>query len=160
MKYRKLYEVLDQRRAHNSSFRYIDHNGWKDCLQTYRSLAQPLWIIAEDEGLRYRFWIPRSFCDMDVPYAKMTPGNGTQYRYCQQCRKKSELAVLVSKLFAELDAEATAQRRKGQMDLLDKFDAVTTCTGDRTSQADKDYCEIQQKAYKATISSYKELAFS
>ena len=45
------------------------------------------------------------------------------------------------------------------MDLLDKFDAVTICTDDRISQADKDYCEIQQKAYEAAISSYKELAF-
>ena len=108
MKYRKLYEVLDQRRAHNSSFRYIDYSGWKDYPQTYRSFARPLWIIAEDKGLGYRFWITQSSRDMGVSYAKMIPGNGPQYRYRQQCRKKSELAVLVSKLFAELDAEAAA----------------------------------------------------
>ena len=45
------------------------------------------------------------------------------------------------------------------MDLLDKFDAVTIRTDDRISQVDKDYCETQQKAYEAAISSYKELAF-
>lgn len=45
------------------------------------------------------------------------------------------------------------------MDLLDKFDAVTILADARISQADKDYCETQQKAYEAAISSYKELAF-
>ena len=45
------------------------------------------------------------------------------------------------------------------MDLLDKFDAVTILADARISQADKNYCETQQKAYEAAISSYKELAF-
>ena len=77
MKYRKLYEVLDQRRNHNPNFRYTDYSGWKERPQTYLTLARPLWIIAEDHGTGYRFWITHSSRDMQVSYAKMTAqGNG------------------------------------------------------------------------------------
>ena len=72
MKYRKLYEVLDQRRNHNPNFRYTDYSGWKERPQTYLTLARPLWIIAEDHGTGYRFWITQSSRDMQVSYAKMT----------------------------------------------------------------------------------------
>ena len=109
MKYRKLYEVLDQRRNHNPNFRYTDYSGWKERPQTYLTLARPLWIIAEDHSTGYRFWITQSSRDMQVSYAKMTAqGNGPNLAYCRQCKKKSELAVVVSRLFAELDAAAAA----------------------------------------------------
>lgn len=109
MKYRKLYEVLDQRRNHNPNFRYTDYSGWNERPQTYLTLARPLWIIAEDHGTGYRFWITQSSRDMQVSYAKMTAkGNGPNLAYCRQCKKKSELAVIVSRLFAELDAAAAA----------------------------------------------------
>lgn len=77
MKYRELYEVLNQRRNHNPNFRYTDYSGWKERPQTYLTLARPLWIIAEDHGTGYRFWITQSSRDMQVSYAKMTAqGNG------------------------------------------------------------------------------------
>lgn len=109
MKYRKLYEVLDQRRNHNPNFRYTDYSGWKERPQTYLTLARPLWIIAEDHGTGYRFWITQSSRDMQVSYARMTAqGNRPNLAYCRQCKKKFELAVIVSRLFAELDAAAAA----------------------------------------------------
>lgn len=80
---------------HHSAF---DLAGWDRML-----------IIAEDHGTGYRFWITQSSRDMQVSYAKMTAqGNGPNLAYCQQCKKKSELAVIVSRLFAELDAAAAA----------------------------------------------------
>lgn len=107
MKYRELYAVLDQRRNHNPNFHYTDYSGWKERPQTYLTLVRPLWIIAEDYGTGYRFWITQSSRDMKVSYAKMTvQGNGPNLAYCQRCRKKSELAAIVSSLFAELDAAA------------------------------------------------------
>lgn len=109
MKYRELYQVLDERRNHNPHFHYTDYSGWKDRPQTYLSLTRPLWIIVEDLGTGYRFWITQSSLDMKVTYAKITPkGNGLNLSYCQQCKKKSDLAVIVSRLFQELDAEAAA----------------------------------------------------
>ena len=88
---------------------YTDYSGWKERPQTYLTLARPLWIIAEDHGTGYRFWITQSSRDMQVSYARMTAqGNGPNLAYCRQCKKKFELAVIVSRLFAELDAAAAA----------------------------------------------------
>lgn len=108
MKYRELYEVLDQRRNHNPNFRYTDYSGWRDRPQSYLSLSRPLWIIAEDHRLGYRFWITQSTQSMRISYAKMTAtgGNERTLTFRQPCRRKHELAEQVSLLFAELDAAA------------------------------------------------------
>lgn len=45
------------------------------------------------------------------------------------------------------------------MSLLDKFNTVVIQADNRISETDRDYCETQQKAYEAAISSYKELSF-
>lgn len=108
MKYKELYKVLDQRKTHSTDFSYSDYSGWKDRPQSYLSLSRPLWIIAEDHHLGYRFWITQSTQDMRISYAKMTAtgGNEKNLTYHQPCRSKNELAEQVSRLFAELDAAA------------------------------------------------------
>lgn len=107
MKYRTLYQMLDRRRADNLNFSYTDYSGWRERPPTYLSRSRPLWIIAEDQGIGYRFWITQSGRDMVVSYAKMTAGgsekNISRHR---KCRRISDLTAEVSKLFAELDALA------------------------------------------------------
>lgn len=109
MKYRTLYQMLDRRRADNLNFSYTDYSGWRERPQTYLSRSRPLWIIAEDQGIGYRFWITQSGRDMGVSYAKMTAGgNEKNISRHRKCRRISDLTAEVSKLLAELDALAAA----------------------------------------------------
>lgn len=45
------------------------------------------------------------------------------------------------------------------MDLLEKFEAVSVVADHRISVSDKEFCEMQQCAYEAALSSFKELSF-
>ena len=45
------------------------------------------------------------------------------------------------------------------MELLQKFAAVEIQADHRITELDKEYCELQQKAYETAISGFKELAF-
>jgi len=45
------------------------------------------------------------------------------------------------------------------MELLQKFAAVEIHADHRITEMDKEYCELQQKAYETAISGFKELAF-
>ena len=44
------------------------------------------------------------------------------------------------------------------MDLLEKFAAVEIKTDERITEADRNYCDMHQKAYEAAISGFQELA--
>ena len=45
------------------------------------------------------------------------------------------------------------------MELLQKFAAVEIQADHRITEMDKEYCELQQKAYETAISGFKELTF-
>ena len=44
------------------------------------------------------------------------------------------------------------------MDLLEKFAAVEIKADERITGADRNYCDMHQKAYEAAISGFQELA--
>jgi len=50
-------------------------------------------------------------------------------------------------------------RKGGTMDLLEKFASVEIKADNRLSTVDRQYCESQQAAYKAALTSFRELAF-
>ena len=48
MKYKAVYDVLNERRQTTPGFCYHDRSGWRAYPQTYMTMQCPLWIIAED----------------------------------------------------------------------------------------------------------------
>ena len=60
MKYKAVYDVLNERRQTTPGFCYHDRSGWRAYPQTYMTMQCPLWIIAEDaEGTRFSISIRR-----------------------------------------------------------------------------------------------------
>lgn len=49
MKYKAVYDVLNERRQTTPGFCYHDRSGWRAYPQTYMTMQCPLWIIAEDK---------------------------------------------------------------------------------------------------------------
>lgn len=50
MKYKAIYDVLNERRQTTPGFCYHDRSGWRAYPQTYMTMQCPLWIIAEDKS--------------------------------------------------------------------------------------------------------------
>ena len=57
MKYKAVYDVLNERRQTTPGFCYHDRSGWRAYPQTYMTMQCPLWIIAEDAATGRRLWI-------------------------------------------------------------------------------------------------------
>lgn len=57
MKYKAVYDVLNERRQTTPGFCYHDRSGWRAYPQTYMTMQRPLWIIAEDAATGRRLWI-------------------------------------------------------------------------------------------------------
>ena len=57
MKYKAIYDVLNERRQTTPGFCYHDRSGWRAYPQTYMTMQCPLWIIAEDAATGRRLWI-------------------------------------------------------------------------------------------------------
>ena len=57
MKYKAVYDVLNERRQTTPGFCYHDRSGWRAYSQTYMTMQCPLWIIAEDAATGRRLWI-------------------------------------------------------------------------------------------------------
>ena len=57
MKYKAVYDVLNERRQTTPGFCYHDRSGWRAYSQTYMIMQCPLWIIAEDAATGRRLWI-------------------------------------------------------------------------------------------------------
>ena len=57
MKYKAVYDVLNERRQTTPGFCYHDRSGWRAYPQTYMTMQCPLWITAEDAATGRRLWI-------------------------------------------------------------------------------------------------------
>ena len=64
MKYKAVYDVLNERRQTTPGFCYHDRSGWRAYPQTYMTMQRPLWIIAEDAATGRRL----------CPLVKAAPG--------------------------------------------------------------------------------------
>ena len=106
MKYKDVYKVLQHRMLHSPDFSYTDRSSWRVTPPTYLQHTNPLNIIAVDKALRYRFWITHAGKDLRISYCKINQMEAnTGNTWCIQCKLKKELAVRLSALFNELDAE-------------------------------------------------------
>ena len=78
MKYKAIYDVLNERRQTTPGFCYHDRSGWRAYPQTYMTMQCPLWIIAEDAATGRRLWITQE---------------GTRYRIT--CENRTKLAQVL-----------------------------------------------------------------
>ena len=66
MKYKKIYEVLEQRRSSSPDFRYSDYSGWRSYYRSYMDRQRPLWIVAEDPSAGRRLWITQERSQLSI----------------------------------------------------------------------------------------------
>lgn len=93
MKYKKVYEVLQQRKSSTDSFQYHDHSGWRRPNPTYIERIRPLWIIAEDPATERRFWIIHDHSTFKISIQRMTEqGHGIGPTINVLCASRTDLA--------------------------------------------------------------------
>ena len=71
MKYKKIYEVLEQRRSSSPDFRYSDYSGWRSYYRSYMDRQRPLWIVAEDPSAGRRLWITQERSQLSITVTQL-----------------------------------------------------------------------------------------
>ena len=71
MKYKAVYDVLNERRQTTPGFCYHDRSGWRAYPQTYMTMQCPLWIIAEDAATGRRLWITQEGTRFSISIRRM-----------------------------------------------------------------------------------------
>lgn len=71
MKYKAIYDVLNERRQTTPGFCYHDRSGWRAYPQTYMTMQCPLWIIAEDAATGRRLWITQEGTRFSISIRRM-----------------------------------------------------------------------------------------
>ena len=71
MKYKAVYDVLNERRQTTPGFCYHDRSGWRAYPQTYMTMQRPLWIIAEDAATGRRLWITQEGTRFSISIRRM-----------------------------------------------------------------------------------------
>lgn len=71
MKYKAVYDVLNERRQTTPGFCYHDRSGWRAYPQTYMTMQCPLWIIAEDAATGRRLWITQEVTRFSISIRRM-----------------------------------------------------------------------------------------
>lgn len=100
MKYKKVYDVLNERHLRVPGFRYSDHSGWCSPHQSYMTLQRPLWIIAEDPAVGRRIWITQERAKLSITVGPMDK-LGHNYGHASMifCRNQTELVSELNRLF-------------------------------------------------------------
>ena len=70
MKYKAVYDVLNERRQTAPGFCYDDRSGWR-AYPHYMTMQRPLWIIAEDPATGRRLWITQEGTRFSIAIRKM-----------------------------------------------------------------------------------------
>ncbi len=100
MKYKKVYDVLNERHLRVPGFRYSDHSGWRSPHQSYMTLQRPLWIVAEDPASSRRLWITQDGRDLSITVGKMDQNGGNCGMVKRiSCRNRTALAAELRRLF-------------------------------------------------------------
>lgn len=94
MKYRKIYQTLENRNAKI----ILDQSGWRGCGPAAgMTCQQPLWLMAELPGKGLRLWIQHQFGTFSLTTAYMTPGmeglSGSSAQKALRFRSQQKLAV-------------------------------------------------------------------
>ena len=101
MKYKAIYEALEQRRKNTPSFRYSDYSGWRAANQSYLTLQRPLWVVAEDPVAGRRLWITQDGSQLSITIGPMDE-KGQNYGSANMTRyeNRTQMALALRKLFA------------------------------------------------------------
>lgn len=100
MKYKAVYEVLNQQRNSSPGFQYSDHSGWRSPQQTYMTLQRPLWIIAEDPAAGRRLWITQDGRQLSITVGRMdVHGHNCGTALYLVCANRTQLAEKLRELF-------------------------------------------------------------
>ena len=97
MKYKAVYDVLNERRQATPGFCYHDRSGWRAYPQTYMTMQYPLWIIAEDAATGRRLWITQEGTRFSISIRRMDEQRrnyGPTYRIT--CENRTKLAQVLS----------------------------------------------------------------
>lgn len=96
MKYKAIYDVLNERRQTTPGFCYHDRSGWRAYHQTYMTMQCPLWIIAEDAATGRRLWITQEGTRFSISIRRMDEQRhnyGPTYRIT--CENRTKLAQVL-----------------------------------------------------------------
>lgn len=96
MKYKAVYDVLNERRQATPGFCYHDRSGWRAYPQTYMTMQYPLWIIAEDAATGRRLWITQEGTRFSISIRRMDEQRrnyGSTYRIT--CENRTKLAQVL-----------------------------------------------------------------
>lgn len=113
MKYRKIYQTLDQ---YGAKIAY-DGSGWRcaGVTHTYSHQIRPLWIVAEAEKARLRLWICHVAGRLSVTTANLTLSTDSpEYHQSQTHRDfhtQGELVEYLDTLLRKPSREASDMRR-------------------------------------------------
>ena len=107
MKYKKIYEVLEQRRSSSPGFRYSDYSGWRSYYRSYMDRQRPLWIVAEDPSAGRRLWITQERSQLSITICKMnSEGHNCGVSHRLPCKNRTELAATLRTLFSMSESVA------------------------------------------------------
>ena len=105
MRYKRIYEILNERKRGVPGFADEDRSGWKrkDC----GAWITPLWICAEVRSVGYRVWVTQSSASaLHISYVKLDRrGRRADKEQHIRCRSRAELTARLERLFAEWDAD-------------------------------------------------------
>ena len=96
MKYKAVYDVLNEWRQTIPGFCYHDRSGWRAYPQTYMTMQYPLWIIAEDAATGRRLWITQEGTRFSISIRRMDE-QGRNYgpTYRITCENRTKLAQVL-----------------------------------------------------------------
>lgn len=96
MKYKAVYDVLNERRQTSPGFCYDDRSGWRASPQTYMTMQRPLWIIAEDTATGRRLWITQEGTRFGIAIQRMDAQKHNYGPTCHLiCENRTKLAQVL-----------------------------------------------------------------
>ena len=100
MKYKKIYEVLEQRRSSSPDFRYSDYSGWRSYYRSYMDRQRPLWIVAEDPSAGRRLWITQERSQLSITVGPMDHERRNHgHAHTISCRNQADMCATLYNLF-------------------------------------------------------------
>ena len=89
MKYKKIYEVLEQRRSSSPDFRYSDYSGWRSYYRSYM-----------DPSAGRRLWITQERSQLSITVGPMDHERRNHgHAHTISCRNQADMCATLYKLF-------------------------------------------------------------
>ena len=100
MKYKKIYEVLEQRGSRSPDFRYSDYSGWRSYYRTNMDRHRPHRIVAEDPSDCRLIWITQERSQLSITVGPMDHERRNHgHAHTISCRNQADMCATLYKLF-------------------------------------------------------------